>query len=72
MGDMRAAATMRKNLTDMLLGVKLKANLPILFRIIEYLPTWLSNYLTPPGAKNMMDLRHVSTLYKVHDDSLIW
>ncbi|KAL9058180.1 MAG: hypothetical protein Q9162_001904 [Coniocarpon cinnabarinum] len=57
LASIQEAAVMRRNLTSMLLTVKLRANLPLLFQAIQYLPASVGAYFTPPGAKHMANLR---------------
>ena len=70
LSDIQEATVMRRNLTDMLLAVKLKANLPSLFKALDYLPAPIGKRFTPPGARNMMELREVVARVRslhVHD-----
>ena len=60
LGDVREAAILRKNLTQLLRGVKVTKHLHLLFRCIKSLPVSIAKYMMPRGVKNMNDLTIVS------------
>ncbi|KAK0507631.1 hypothetical protein JMJ35_010154 [Cladonia borealis] len=56
LGDVGEAAILRKNLTQLLRGVKVTKHLHLLFRCIKSLPVSIAKYIMPRGVRNMKDL----------------
>ena len=56
LGGAEEAALLRKNLTQLLRGVKLSKHFYFLFQGIRLLPLRLSRHMVPAGAKNMGEL----------------
>jgi hypothetical protein len=56
LGSAGDAAILRKNLTDLLLGVQVAKHFQLLFRMINTLPISIAKYFIPPGVKNMREL----------------
>ena len=59
LGNLENAASLRRNLNQLLQGVKATKHFHSFFRIIKTMPISLSRWLIPPGAKNMRDLTMV-------------
>ncbi|KAL9121742.1 MAG: hypothetical protein Q9187_001696 [Circinaria calcarea] len=54
--DEAECGTLRRNLTELLLGVKFSAHFPWVIDALDKLPLSLSQNLVPPGVINMMEL----------------
>jgi len=54
--DEHAAASLRANMTELLLGVKITKQFHVLFEAIKLLPASVGKYFSPPAIKNMRDL----------------
>ncbi|KAL9620731.1 MAG: hypothetical protein Q9160_004744 [Pyrenula sp. 1 TL-2023] len=48
------AATLRKNISDLLLGVKISQHFPWIFSMLNALPLFIAKNIMPPGALDML------------------
>lgn len=64
LGNARDAAILRKNLTDLLLGVQVAKHFQLLFNVINKLPISVAKHFIPPGVKHMRDLVIVRIPFK--------
>ena len=60
LGDESKAATLRKNITDLLLGVKVSQHFPWIFAFLNQLPFFIAKHIMPPGALDMLAFSKVS------------
>lgn len=56
LGNAEEASLLRRNLTQLLRGVKVSKHFHLLFRCIRLLPLSISRHLVPPGVQNMAEL----------------
>ena len=61
LGNAEQAALLRRNLTELLRGVKVSKHFDLLFKAIRHLPLSLSRHLLPAGVKNMAELAVVGS-----------
>lgn len=52
--DKIKAATLRRNISDLLLGVKVSQHFPWIFDLLNALPFFLAKNIMPPGALDML------------------
>ena len=60
LGSAEEAASLRKNLTQLLRGVKVAKHFHLFFWAIKRLPLAIARHMVPPGVRNMRDLTTVS------------
>lgn len=60
LANMTEAAILRRNITDLLLGVKFTKHFYPIVWAMRKLPGFVDKYVAPPGAKNMRDMAIVS------------
>lgn len=59
LGDAVRSATLRDNLSKLLLGVKFNQHFPWIVDALEMLPVTVSKFLMPPGVLDMMEFSAV-------------
>lgn len=57
------AATLRKNISDLLGGVKINQHFPWIFAILDALPFFIAKNIMPPGALDMLAFAEVSNCF---------
>lgn len=62
LGDLPRTATLRRNSSNLLLGVHVQKYFPWLIKVIDSLEPLVGDRLTPEGVINLRELEQVSTL----------
>lgn len=64
LGDAARSASLRDNLSKLLLGVKFNQHFPWIVDGLEMLPVTLGKFLMPPGVLDMMEFSTVNSSLK--------
>lgn len=62
LGDEKRAAVQRKNMVELLLGIKINLHFPWIFDLLDLIPFYLAKNIMPPGVHDMVALSQVGFL----------